>query len=62
MKRYQFTLIIEEGCDEFWESIKNKTGCDEVTEAIKVCLCNEGWCEDYGTILTLDKYTNFEKG
>ena len=38
MKRYKFELIVEEGLDEFWESLEGKTGCDEVRDWIKVLL------------------------
>ena len=41
-KRYTFTLVIEEGSDEFWESLKGKTGCDEVHEEIKSMLEGSG--------------------
>ncbi len=43
MKRYKFELIVEEGCDEFWESLEGKTGCDEVHEFIKTLIeCQSG--------------------
>jgi hypothetical protein len=38
MKRYVFELIIEEGNDEFWESIADKSGCDEILEWMKEIL------------------------
>lgn len=59
MKRYVFELVIEEGSDDFWESIPdNKSGCDEVTEAITITLENEGWVVGRNTILRLKSYTN----
>ena len=58
MKRYVFELVVEEGSDEFWEGIKGKSGCDEVTEAISVCLANEGWQENYGTTLRLVSFSD----
>lgn len=63
MKRYEFKLIIEEGSDEFWESLRGKTGCDEVTEAIKESLENHGWVinDGDGNELFLVKYTNFDQ-
>lgn len=58
MKRYVFELVITEGSDEFWESIANKSGCDEVTEAITSTLDVGGWFVGDGTELTLKAYTN----
>ncbi len=43
MKRYKFEIIIEEGNDEFWDEIIDKTGCDEVTEVVKDMFLNGGW-------------------
>ena len=34
MKRYEFKVVIEEGNDEYWESLEDKTGCDEITEIV----------------------------
>ncbi len=38
MKKYTIEIVIEEGCDEFWESLADKTGCDEVLEYIRTSL------------------------
>ena len=54
MKQYTFKLIIKEGCDEFWESIENKTGCDEVEIIVKGAL-DEYFPDEYEL-----KLTNFE--
>lgn len=35
MKRYVLEVVIEEGNDEFWESIEHQTGCDVVLEWVK---------------------------
>ncbi len=32
-RRYEITVIIEEGSDEFWEQLEG-TGCDEVTQLV----------------------------
>jgi len=56
MKTYKFEIIIEEGSDEFWESIQNRTGCDEVLEAITICFDNEGWSPK----IRLVEYNNHE--
>ena len=36
MKTYTFEVTVEEGCDEFWESITTggNSGCDEVRKEI----------------------------
>ncbi len=58
-KKYIFELIIEEGSDEFWESIKD-TGVNEVTKCIKTALANAGWDPDpnWGVTLNLVQYSN----
>lgn len=43
MKTYKFEVIIEEGNDEFWESIQGKTGCDEMLEVVKDLFNQEAW-------------------
>ena len=35
MKYYTFTLTVQEGSDEFWESLVGKSGCDEVRAELK---------------------------
>jgi len=42
MKQYKFEITINEGNDEFWGSIANKSGCDEVKEMINDALSNVG--------------------
>lgn len=44
MKRFTFEIVIEEGNDEFWESITagGKSGCDEVLEMVKNDLWQQG--------------------
>jgi len=34
MRRYEFKLVVHEGCDEFWEELK-KTGCDDVLKFVE---------------------------
>ncbi len=54
MKTYTFKLVIKEGCDEFWEGIK-ETGCDEVLQALTMCLNDQAWLDNNGQ-LTLQKF------
>lgn len=42
MKRYTLQLVIEEGSDEFWESIKG-SGADEVVELVEDALFAVGF-------------------
>jgi hypothetical protein len=42
MKRYVIQVVIEEGCDEFWEEIKG-TGCDEVLDSVRNALSGAGF-------------------
>ena len=46
MKRYTFTLMIDEGNDEFWESIENVSGCDQLTSLLQLALHDYGFNED----------------
>lgn len=47
MKKYVFELTVHEGNDEFWESIKDKSGCDEVRDEVKQLIESGGFyiCE-----------------
>lgn len=54
MKRYKFEVLVKEGYDHFWDSIKDKTGCDEVLVAIQECIDAEGWEAE----VRLVEYTN----
>jgi hypothetical protein len=62
MKKYTFELIIFEGNDEFWEELKNKSGCDEVTDEIKKALGDAGWYtgQDGDCKLTLKRFEEHE--
>jgi hypothetical protein len=50
MKKYTFTVVIYEGCDEFWESFEGKSGTDEVTDEIKSCLNDHGFNEENSNV------------
>ena len=54
MKRYKFELVVNEGCDEFWESLEGKTGCDEVHSWIK------GLIESGGSLHNDSMYQDYE--
>ena len=59
MKRYVIQVTVTEGNDHFWDSIKDKTGCDEVLEAITGCLATEGW--DYNSEIRLIEFTDKDR-
>lgn len=63
MKRYMFQVIVDEGCDEFWESLKGKSGCDEVTEMLCGALEANGFdLSAYGDCsVTLLSFSNINK-
>jgi len=58
-KRYVFELIIEEGSDEFWKSIKD-TGINEITDCIKEALDSVDFTVNHveGVTLNLIQYSN----
>ncbi len=57
MKRYVLELVIEEGSDEFWESLEGKSGCDDIVEWIRGVLETE--VSEFE--LTLKEYTDDKK-
>lgn len=42
MRTYEYQLIINESCDEFWEELTG-TGCEEVTSLIEEALFEAGF-------------------
>ena len=44
MKVYTLAVVIQEGCDEFWEGIEKRggTGCDEVAQMVRDILFDAG--------------------
>lgn len=60
MKRYTLEVVINQGSDHFWDSIKG-TGCDEVLEAIKAALAEHGWDADYEFADTSVRLVKFEE-
>lgn len=43
LKTYTITVTIQEGSDEFWESLRGKSGCDEVVDEVESCLAERGF-------------------
>lgn len=58
MKRYKFQITIEEGNDEFWQSLQGKSGCEEITGCIKSALEEIGFSGQYGTDLKLIEFSD----
>lgn len=58
MKRYVFELVIEEGSDEFWESIGKKSGCDEVQAEVEHTLEEHGFVNGENCKLTLKQFSS----
>ena len=44
-KTYTIMVTVQEGNDEFWEKLRDRTGCDEVTAEIKTVLAEHGFAE-----------------
>jgi hypothetical protein len=57
MKKYIFQIIVEEGNDEFWESLDadGSTGCEDLREMIIESLSGTGLVE---AEVKLVEYTN----
>lgn len=57
MKRYVFRIIIEEGNDEFWESVEQNPGkgIEDLHTMITECLANTGL---YDAEVRLIEYTD----
>lgn len=43
MKKYVFEFTVNEGSDEFWESLAGRAGCDEVRMQVKDLLEGGGY-------------------
>lgn len=58
MRRYEFKVVIFEGSDEFWESIKGKSGCDEVKDLVLDALGSMGFEVGDDLEVELTSFTN----
>ena len=58
MKKYTFEIVVNEGNDEFWEGIADKSGCDEVRDLLVDALNNIGLFTDDNCELNLKKFTD----
>lgn len=56
MKQYTIEIVINEGSDEFWESIYDKTGTDEVLSMVKDVLAQGGLFDGDNCKVTLKKF------
>ena len=45
-RKYKFQIKLNEGNDEFWEELENKSGCDDVRDMLKRMLSDEGFHPD----------------
>jgi hypothetical protein len=57
MRQYKFEIIIDEGYDEYWESLRanGESGCEDLLEHIRECFDGTGL--QYSSII-LREYSN----
>lgn len=60
MKRYLFSVAIEEGNDEFWEKLNGTTGCEQVTEVVEECFAHFGFYSGENVTIKLVKFEDVE--
>ena len=56
MKKYTINVVIQEGSDEFWESLNGKSGCDEIKECVCDCLATQGFFDGDNCFVKLIKF------
>ena len=61
MRKYYFEVMIEEGNDEWWESLEKLSfdeRCNEIRQGLIDCLGIYGFSENYGTEVRMIKVDN----
>ena len=62
MKQYTLKVIINEGRDEFWETIpSDNSGCDDVLTAIRGCLSDHGFMHGENCSVTMSEFKNIKE-
>lgn len=56
LKTYTVSVTIQEGSDEFWETLNNKSGCDEIVQIVKDALEDRGFAPDDGCYVRLERF------
>lgn len=60
LKTYTISVTIQEGSDEFWESLRGKSGGDEVVEQVREALADRGFAADTGCHVRLERFEERE--
>lgn len=56
LKTYTISVTIQEGNDEFWESLAGKSGCDVVVDHVRQCLADHGFEPHNGCHVRLERF------
>ena len=56
LKTYTFEVVVEEGSDEFWESIAGEAGCKEVVEMVRNSLAESGMIHGENCTVNLKRF------
>ena len=55
-KTYTISVTIQEGEDEFWQELRQKSGCDEVLAEVRQCLDKHGFTAASGCHIRLERF------